>query len=427
LLTRLISAVRHRVSNASVRMVSPKAVTSFSRLLSRGEARTAPSSLDVKGARSIVVVREDTIGDLVLMSPFLRELRRSNPSAWITLVVDAKFRNLMELCPHVNEVLGFDLSYRGRTIVPSLVFRSLRLSRRHLRPRRFDLALVPRWDVDLYHSAYIARFSGAPCRIAYSENVVAQKQEMNRDFDLLFTRTLDDRGCKHEVERNLDFLRAAGGSVTNDGLELWLSEEDRAAAQQALLSRGIGRDDLLICLALGAGEPKRIWPVERFVELARKMQREYRARIVAVGGAEDRDRGSRVAMELGLGAINLAGCLTLRQTAALFECVPLVIANDSGPMHLAAAAGAAVLEISCHSSSGDPSHRNSPARFHPWTKEYAVVRPFTQAEPCSGDCEWRDAHCILGVSVEMAQQAAKGLLASRQMEKATRSGVQSAT
>jgi ADP-heptose:LPS heptosyltransferase len=408
-------------------MVSPKTVTSFSRLLSLGEAKTASSSVDVKGARSILVVRQDTIGDLVLMSPFLRELRRSNPSAWITLAVDAKFRNLVELCPYVNEVLGFDLDYRGRTIVPSLVLRAWRLAKRHLRPRRFDLALVPRWDVDLYHSGYIARFSGAACRVAYSENVVAHKQEMNRDFDLLFTRTLDDRVCKHEVVTNLDLLRAAGGTVTNDLLELWLSEEDRAAADQALLSGGIGRDDLLVCLALGAGEQKRIWPVERFVELARKMQRECGVRIVAVGGAEDRDRGSRLAMELGLGATNLAGGLTLRQTAALFERVPLVIANDSGPMHLAAAAGAAVLEISCHPSPGEPSHRNSPARFHPWTKEYAVVRPSSPAEPCTSGCESAAAHCILGVSVGMAQEVAKCLLASRQVEKATRSGVQSAS
>jgi lipopolysaccharide heptosyltransferase II len=403
-------------------MVSPKAVTRLSRLL----GKTTSSSVAVKDARSIIVIRQDTIGDLVLMSPFLRELRRSNPNAWITLVVDAKFRNLMELCPHVSEVLGFDLNYRGRTAVPSLVLSAWRLSRRHLQPHRFDLALVPRWDVDLYHSAYIARFSGAACRIAYSENVVAHKQEMNRDFDLLFTRTLDDRGCKHEVGRNLDFLRTAGGTVASDELELWLSEEDRAVAEQALLSRGIGRDDLLVCLALGAGEPKRIWPIERFVELARRMQRECGARIVAVGGAEDCDRGSRLAMELGLGAINLAGGLTLRQTAALFERVPLVIANDSGPMHLASAAGAAVLEISCHPSTSDPSHANSPARFHPWTEQYAVVRPFGPVEPCTGGCESAHAHCILGVSVEMAHEAARGLLAGRKMEKSTRSGVQSA-
>lgn len=427
LLTRLISAVRRRVSNASARMVSPKAITSLSRLLSRGEAKTAFSSVAVNNARSIVVVRQDTIGDLVLMSPFLRELRRSNPSAWISLVVDAKFRNLVELCPHVNEILGFDLACRGRAVDPRLVFRALRLSRRQLRPRRFDLALLPRWDVDFYHSAYVAYFSGARYRIGYSEHVTQLKRAMNRDFDLLFTSTLDDCACRHEAERNLDLLRAAGVAVEDNQTELWLSDEDRETARRALSSHGLTPGNLIIGLGLGAGEPKRVWPLSRFIELARTLQTEYGARFVAVGGPEDRDRGSRLTMELGRDAVNLAGDLTLRQTAALFESTQLAITNDSGPMHLAAAAGTAVLEISCHPSSGDLNHRNSPVRFHPWAKEYAMAQPVEASEPCVSGCESRDAHCILGVSVGMVQQAARRLLANHRRGKIVQGGVQSAT
>jgi ADP-heptose:LPS heptosyltransferase len=425
LTNKLALAIRRGLSNASLRLASPKAVKTLSRLLPLSGGKNPPSG--VEAARSIVIVRSDGVGDLVLMSPFLRELRRSNPSAWITLVVDSKFLNLVELCPHVNEVLGFDLTYSGRAVDPALVFRALRLSRLHLKPRRFDLALVPRWDADFYHSTYVARFSGAACRVAYSENVDPYKRAVNRGFDLLYTRTLDDRICKHELERNLDFLRAVGGAVANDKLELWLSDEDREAAKRALLSRGVGREDPLICLAVGAGQPKRMWPLDRFVKLGRELQRENGARFVALGGPEDRDRGSRLAMELGPSAINLAGGLTLRQTTAVLETAALVIANDSGPMHLAAAAGAAVLEISCHASSGDPNHRNSPARFHPWSKEYAVVQPARPSEPCTKGCESDEAHCILGVTVEMVQEAAKGLLAKRQRENSARRDVRSAT
>jgi ADP-heptose:LPS heptosyltransferase len=394
-------------------MVSPKAVTSFSRLLSRGEAKTAHFGVDVKGARSIVVVRSDGIGDLVLMSPFLRELRRSNPSAWITLVVDAKFGNLVELCPHVNEVLGFDLNYRGRTIVPALVLRAWRLSRRLLRARRFDLALVPRWDVDLYHSAYLAYFSGASSRVAYSENVHPGKQLSNRDFDNLLTRAIDDRTCKHELERNLDFLREEGGKVEDDRLEVWLSEEDRETARRALSSRGVAANELMIGIGLSAGHTKRLWPLERFVELGNLLKREFEARFIITGGSEDRVRGLTFQEELGNAAINLAGDFTLRQTAALLERTQLVITNDSGPMHLAAAAGAAVIEISCHPKGGDALHANSPARFHPWCKDYVVLQPERSLEPCTGFCEWHEAHCILGVSVEMVQEAARTLMEDR--------------
>ena len=387
-------------------MVSPKAVRSLSRLL----APPAPSSVAVKDARSLVIVRSDGIGDLVLMSPFLRELRRSNPSAWITLVVDAKFRNLVELCPHVNEVLGFDLNYRGQTVVPTLVLRSLRLSRQYLRPRRFDLALVPRWDVDLYHSSYLAYFSGASSRVAYSENVYPAKQLLNRDFDSLVTRALDDRSRKHELERNLDFLREAGGTVEDDRLEVWLSEEDRETAQRALASRGVAANEPLIGIGLSAGHTKRLWPLERFVELVKLLKREFVARFIIVGGPEDSVRGLALEEELGSAAINFAGDFTLRQTAALLECIQLVITTDSGPMHLAAAAAAAVIEISCHPKDGDALHANSPVRFHPWCKDYVVLRPDRPSNPCIGSCEWHNAHCILGVSVEMVQEAARVLM-----------------
>jgi ADP-heptose:LPS heptosyltransferase len=414
LLTRLISAIRQRVSNASVRMVSPKAVTSFSRLLSRGEAKTAHFGVDVKGARSIVVVRSDGIGDLVLMSPFLRELRRSNPSAWITLVVDAKFKNLVELCPYVSEVLGFDLNYRGRAIVPSLVLRSWRLSKRHLKPRRFDLALVPRWDVDFYHSTYVAYFSGAGCRIAYSENVHAGKQLLNRDFDRLLTRAIDDRTRKHELERNLDFLRDAGVTVEDGRLEAWLSEEDRETAKRALSSSGVTTNEPLIGINPGAGHDKRLWPLERFAELGNLLKCEFGARFMILGGPEDSVRGSTLQKELGSAAINFAGQMTLRQTAALLEHTPLMISNDSGLMHLAAAVGASVLEISCHPRGGDPNHGNAPDRFHPWCKDYVVLQPDQPSQPCTGACEWNEAHCILGVSVGTVFAAAKSLLTGRQ-------------
>jgi hypothetical protein len=95
-------------------------------------------------------------------------------------------------------------------------------------------------------------------------------------------------------------------------------------------------------------------------------------------------------------------------------------------MHLAAAGGAAVLEISCHPTSGDPLHLNSPVRFHPWVEEYAVLQPPQAAEPCTSSCECHEAHCILGVSVEVVQEAARTLLARRlgssQTERRSRPG-----
>jgi heptosyltransferase-2 len=369
------------------------------------------SDILVQDARSILVVRLDGIGDLVLISPFLRELRRLNPNAWITLVVDPGFVNLVGLCPLVSEVLTFEPRRRFGKL--ELHIRALRLAGGHLWQRHFDLALLPRWDIDYFHSAFVGYFSGARCRLGYSENVTPLKQQYDRGLDMLFTRTLDDRISKHDAERNLDLLRQAGGTVIDDRLELWLGDEDREAAQAALTSRGVTSNDLLVGFAPGAGHPKRLWPLRRFIDLGRFLQQECGARVLIIGGAEDRERALQLQENLGTAALSFAGEMTLRQTGALLEHVPLVVANDSGPMHLAAAAGAAVVEISCHPSSGDPLHYNSPVRFHPWVKEYAVLQPPQAEQPCTSSCEWHEAHCILGISVEAVAEAARTLLARR--------------
>jgi len=372
-------------------------------------AKAGKSEPTVGTARSILVVRGDGIGDLVLTSPFLRELRRSNPDAWITLVADSRFVNLVELCPYVNEVLPFDPRYGGRFGRLGQHGKALTLARKYLWKRKFDLALLPRWDADYYESAFVAYFSGAPWRVGYAENVSKAKQRLNRGYDTLLTRAFDAPEVRHEVERSLDFLKRAGGSVREDRLELWLSAKDREGARTALVSRGVTQGETLVAIAPGAAVPKRVWRLGRFIELGRALKQELGARILIVGANEDRAVAARLREEVGPSAIDLTGETTLRQTAALLEHTILVVANDSGPMHLGAAAGAAVLEISCHPTNGNALHDNSPMRFRPWCKEFEVLQPTEPAAPCTDGCEWHEAHCILGVSVEMALNAARRL------------------
>jgi heptosyltransferase-2 len=391
-------------------ITSPKGTSALAGPLLYG-VKTGTSDTLVQDARSILVVRLDMIGDVVLMSPFLRELRRLNPDAWITLVVAPRLVNLVELCPFVSEVLTFEPHPRFGKLERHI--RALRLAGAHLWQRQFDLALLPRWDVDHYHSAFVAYLSGAVCRVGYSENVTPWKQQRDCGLDILLTRTLDDRTSKHDAERNLDFLRRLGGTVMDDRLELWLGDEDRETARAALAARGVTGNDLLVSIAPGASHPKRLWPVRRFIDLGRFLQQEFGARLLIIGGPGDRERACELQENLGNAAVSFTGEMTLRQIGALLEHVPLVVANDSGPMHLAAAAGAAVVGISCHPTSGDPLHQNSPIRFHPWAEKYIVLQPLQAAEPCTSSCEWHEAHCILGISVEAVREAALTLLAPR--------------
>jgi len=369
--------------------------------------------IDRRSVRRILVMRLDEIGDVVLTSPFLRELRRMCPNAWITLVVKPATFNLVELCPYVNEILTYDWQTTGRAGRLRRQARLFSLAARRLWRRRFDLAIVPRWDTDAYCGVPLAYASGARWRVGYSESVCEHKQQLNRGYDQLLTHVLHDYTLRHEVEHNLGVLRCLGLDVESARLELWFDSEDNAFAELVLQSQVIRPTDFLIGFGPGAGWPKRMWPMSRFAELGASLLRECACQLIVVGGERERHLGEHLRRELGQGVINVVGRATLRQTAAVLQRCHLFVGNDSGPMHVAAAAGVPVVEISCHPLSGSPAESHSPTRFGPWGVPHRIVQPERSVGVCSETCEGDDAHCILGVSVAKVKEAVLALVASR--------------
>jgi heptosyltransferase-2 len=361
----------------------------------------------------VLVVRLDEIGDVVMTTPFLRELRRIFSTAWITLVVKPTVYNLVELCPYVDEVLTYN--WRAGRFFRSLQrhWRALILARKHLWRRRFDLAILPRWDIDYYHGAFLAYCSGAPRRVGYSENVIATKKRLNRGLDRLLTHVLEDNTLKHEVRHNLDVIRFLGGEVENERLELWTNKGDEAFAEEMLRDHDVKPSNLLIGIGPGAGARKREWPLNFFRELGLWLQKRYAARLFIIGGPGEEQLGQELQSKLDFLPINAVGKTTLRQVTALLRHSSLYIGNDAGPMHIAAAVGVPVVELSCHPKCGSPSSANSSLRFGPWGENHTVIQPEAALPPCEDECIADSPHCILGISVEQVKEAIAPLLSSR--------------
>ena len=368
---------------------------------------------DVLEAKRVLVVRLDEIGDMVMAAPLLRELRRNLVDAWITLIVKPAIYNLVELCPYIDEVLTYDWDTKGNLRQLRRHVRALELTVKHLWQRRFELAILPRWDADIYNGAFLTYFSGARWRVGYSENTVENKKHLNNGFDCLFTTVLPGNGCRHEVLRNLDLIRSLGGIVKEDRLELWTGKDDDEFAEQVLTNHLVSRDGLLIVFGAGVREPKRRWPLRNYAEVGSWLQKEYGARIMMLGGKDDAALGEELQKYLGDIFVNMVGKTTLRQMAALLKRCDLFVGNDSGPMHIAAAVGKTVIEIACHPLNGLATHRNSPKRFGPWGATHHVLQPGIGREPCSDSCTAREPHCILGVSVERVIEAIKVQLSRR--------------
>ncbi len=370
----------------------------------RGEA---PGPADV---RRILVVRLDEIGDAVMNVPLLRALRRGFPEAHLAAVMRPAAAALLAPCPYLDALHALDTPARGASRLAGRYRGALAFARARFPAERFDLAVVPRWEVDKYFATPLAYWSGAPLRIGYSERVSREKAVKNRGWDRLLTHPLPGGHGQHEVHRALGVAAFLGAPVDDDTLELWTTPEDEAAAERLLAAAGVLPGAPLVALAPGAGLPRRQWPAARLAEVGRRLAAHSGLRPLVLGGPEDHQLGAEVAAGIGPAAVDLTGWASLRETVALVRRCQLFVGNDSGPMHLAAAAGTPVVAVSCHPRGADPEHHNAPERFGPWGAPSTVVRPELPRPPCPDGCTTTAPHCILGVSTTAVYEAARALL-----------------
>lgn len=340
--------------------------------------------------RHILLVRLDVIGDFVLNTPLLRELRRAYPSAKITAVVDKVVLNLCETCPYIDEVIPFHCN-GARSLRPFLwPWRAYRFARRMLSAKRFDLAILPRREADRGFATFMVYFSGAPLRIGFASQATRYKSRVNSGFDHLLTHVItEDPLDKHEVEHNLAVLRALGVTAADDRTELWVTSADESYAEQLFMRHGVAASFPVfgICPSPGNSELKQ-WPISSYAELCMELVRKYGGRIVILGGPGEEQLGWPIEDRLATNVINLIGKTTLRQMAAVLKRCHLFFGNDAGPLHMAAAMGVPVIGIygsSCHH------------RYGPW-KHQAVLNRELPCGPCGqGDLHDRCWACVFDV------------------------------
>jgi heptosyltransferase-2 len=356
-------------------------------------------------ARSVLIVRPDHLGDVILTSAFLREFRKNWPDAEITLLVDPASWLLVEHCPYVDHVEVYEwwrpcAFGRIRRFV-----REVNWARRHLWPRRFDLAVVPRWDTQLLREAFLAYLSGAKWRVGYSEegNTIQRAEE---SCEILYTHLAPSGTCKHEVQKSLDLLNWMGGTISETKTEVWLDDADRAFAAAMLPGFVSAESVVRIVMMPGSSSPSRRWPAERFGAIAGWMTGELGWQVVLVGAPGEAELGRIVESCCSSGVVNLIGRTTVRQSIAIIGRCRMYVGNDTGPMHMASALGVPVVEISCHPADGSPVHERSPLRFGPWDTPAWIAQPATGIGQCRDFCvrgEMGETHCVLAVTVDQVK------------------------
>jgi heptosyltransferase-2 len=355
---------------------------------------------------NILLVKLDGIGDALLAVPALRAIRAAHPEADLTLVVRSPVEEIFKHAGLADRVIraGFRqnscdtrkgwLGYLAGSARNGM--EACRFYQQHLAKRKYSLALNLRLDRDSYGGGYLVGRSAARQRVGIWEKATESKYTGNRFHDLLYTEAVHMEVARHEVENNLALVQAIGMRPTQTSLGFDVSLEDREKAQGILPFSERSR---VVVMGVGANQRKRQWPQARYGELiALLAQKGFRC--VLVGSEWDR---TEVAGAGGMpGARNLCGRLGLREVYSLMEGCRLFVGNDSGPMHLAAAAGLPVVEISSYPKSAPAYGSNCPRRFGPWGVPNRILQPANPLSPCSGQCRSDRPHCITQISVEEA-------------------------
>ncbi|MFC1631622.1 lipopolysaccharide heptosyltransferase II [Candidatus Omnitrophota bacterium] len=330
--------------------------------------------------KKIVIFRPDRIGDVILATPTFGAIRTAYPEAEITLVVAAANLDLVVANPDLNEIIT--IQQRG-------LFKNSRLIQQ-LRGIRFDLAVLlypALWSCAL---AFLARI---PQRLGYSFH--------GNDFLLTIAAPNPWKTeLKHEVEVNLDVVRAIGVQPQNKELKICLAEPAQQKAAAFFNQHQINPADKVVVIHPGSFEEYIRWPVAGFAQVAARLIDEFRARVIILGGPGEESLVARVCELMPVKPITALG-LTLAQSIALIKRANLFVGNSSGPMHIAAALKVPVVAIF-----GNPHPLDSHQKWGPYSPRSIVVHKDPGCRNCHpGDC--RHYKCMEAISAEDVIQAVK--------------------
>lgn len=278
----------------------------------------------------ILCIRPDGIGDMVCALPAFVALRRAHPAAHLTVMASPLNAPIIKADPAVSETLVVDRqgSHQAARGMYALV--------RSVRRARYDAVIVMRTAT---YTNVLAATSGAAQRVGYK----------GKPGSRWFSHALDGghtRGSEHEVVRSMRLAHALGASATAADPVIALTDEESAWASRWLADNGIDDGAPFVGVHPGGSSADKRYPEDRFGKAASRLTEEMGSAVptVVFGGPDDAARVEGVLDSVENVAVS-AGSLTLRRLISLMARVRVMLVNDSGPMHMAAAVGVPLVAI----------------------------------------------------------------------------------
>jgi len=335
--------------------------------------------------QNILVVRLGNLGDIVVSLPTFHAIRKLYPKARIILLTSPTRRG----APGAPEVLERDATFDERIVYYADEASALRFLRT-LRQRIGELDI----DFAIFLPGELARFRSAAKYLAlFAVSGVRHVEGF---------RLIPPEGLTiSEVERLMSYLAPLGATTVEPKPWLHPAEEDVARARTLLAG---AEDKRLIGMQSGAVRPANRWPEERFIELGRRLCSDPDIRIALTGAEGDREANQRIAQAIGASCIDLSGQTTIAELAAVLQCAALLVSNDTGTMHVAAAVGTPVVAIF--------SARYYPHIWYPYGDQHIVLRKDIECSLCQDDVclRYQAPECLARISVDEVYEAVASAL-----------------
>ncbi|MFQ5952245.1 MAG: lipopolysaccharide heptosyltransferase II [Candidatus Omnitrophota bacterium] len=335
----------------------------------------------------ILIFELNWMGDILFSFPFLRAIRKAFPEAYISCVVVPRYVDLLAHNPWINDVHALSDDNRISSIGEKLAFI------RMIRNERYDTCFFLKSSAT---KAVMARLAGIPERIGFS----GKKAPLTKEVEI------PPKGL-HRADQILSLAGVVGVERADGTYEYFISQEDKERADELFHEAGGGMNRVVAINPGGNWGPKR-WPEDNFIKLTKGILASFEDVEIMITGAEkDTELADTIVKEVGSNkCYSLAGKTKLNEAASLFKGSELVISADSGPLHLASAAGATTIGLF-----GPTSHRITGQRGR--AKNIVIAEDVDCEIPCYiEDCE-KDYICMKKITVDKVLRAVKQVLGDR--------------
>jgi heptosyltransferase-2 len=349
------------------------------------------------GAEKILVVQTSFLGDVVLTTPLIAEIRRRFPHVHLSVLCAPRGKDILEGHPDIDEIIVYRKRRDGGRR------QSLWRIAKELRSRGFTLALSPHKS---FRTALLLFFSRIPRRIGFRQSAgwFFFHERVHRD------------STRHDVERNLSLLETLGeGAAESERTpRLAVTASAKIAAAEVFRSLGIGGDGPVFGVNPGSVWATKRWTQEGYAKLIVALKRKYGGQVALFGAEEDREIAEKIIALSDNACVSLVGRIGLRELAAAIERCDVFITNDSGPMHVAVARGVPVVAIFCATT---PS-----LGFYPYARNAVVVEKELNCRPCGSHggryCPLGTEDCMRLIKAEDVMRGVERLLDPRFREAA---------